>query len=182
MIDFTQLKDKLEKAQEWLSGEFAGVRTGRAVPALLDNVQVDAYGAKMPLKQMANIGVEDARTLRVNPFDIGQIKDVERAIADADFGVSVQATASEVRVIFPELTGERREQLLKIAGGKLEEARVTVRGARDEFKKELQTQEKDGEISKDENHNAQEEMQKLVEETNKELEEQYKKKEEEIRG
>jgi ribosome recycling factor len=182
MIDFTQLKEKLTAAQDWLSKELSGVRTGRAVPALLDNIKIDAYGMQTPLKQLSNIGVEDARTLRVSPFDLGQIKDVERAISDADLGVSVQATASEVRVIFPELTGERREQLLKIAGAKLEEARVTVRGARDEFKKELQAQEKNGEISKDENHNAQEEMQKLVDEANKELEEQYKNKEEEIKG
>ncbi len=182
MIDFQQLKDKLNGAQEWLSAELSGVRTGRAVPALLDSIKVDAYGMQTPLKQLANIGVEDARTLRVNPFDVNQIKDVERAISDADLGVSVQATSSEVRVIFPELTGERREQLLKIAGSKLEEARVTVRGARDEFKKMLNAQEKDGEISKDENHNAQEEMQKLVDEANKNLEEQFNKKEEEIKG
>jgi ribosome recycling factor len=182
MINFTQLKEKLEQTQEWLVGEFAGVRTGRAVPALLDNIKVDAYGMQTPLKQLANIGVEDVRTLRVNPFDVGQIKDVEKAITAADLGVGVQATSSEVRVIFPELTGERREQLLKIAGGKLEEARVTVRGARDEMKKDLIKQEKDGEISKDENHDAQEEMQKMVEEANNKFEELFKSKEEEIRG
>lgn len=182
MTDFTQLENKLEKSQEWLVAELAGVRTGRAVPALLDNIKVGTYGIQTPLKQLANIGVEDVRTLRVSPFDVSQIKDVERAISEADLGVGVQATASEVRVIFPELTGERREQLLKIAGSKLEEARVAVRGARDEMKKYLQTQEKDGDISKDENHDAQEEMQKLVEDANKSLEEQYSKKEEEIKG
>ncbi len=182
MTDFTQIKDKLAKSQEWLLNEFSGIRTGRAVPALLDNIMVDAYGSKTPLKQLANIGTEDARTLRISPFDISQIKDVERAIADADLGVSAQATSSEVRVIFPELTGERREQLLKIAKSKLEEARVAVRGARDEFKKVLQTKENDGDLSKDENHDAQEEMQKLVEEANKELEEQYNKKEDEIKN
>ncbi len=182
MVDFNKLKEKLESTQAWLEAELAGVRTGRAVPALLDSIKVDAYGMQTPLKQLANIGVEDARTLRVSPFDISQVKDIERAITDADLGVSVQATASEVRVIFPELTGERREQLLKIAGGKLEEARVAVRGARDEMKKDLNAQEKEGEISKDENHNAQEEMQKFVDEANKALEEQFNKKEEEIKG
>ncbi len=182
MTDFIQLKEKLDSTEEWLSSELSGVRTGRAVPALLDNIKVEAYGMQTPLKQVANIGVEDARTLRVNPFDVSQIKDVERAIADADLGVGVQAGASEVRVIFPELTGERREQLLKIASAKLEEGRIAVRGARDEAKKELQKQEKDGDISKDENHDAQEEMQKLVEDANKALEEQFNKKEEEIKG
>ncbi len=182
MTDFTQLNTKLVATQEWLVAELAGVRTGRAVPALLDNIKADAYGMQTPLKQLANIGVEDARTLRVSPFDMGQIKDIERAINSADLGVGVQATASEVRVIFPELTGERREQLLKIASAKLEDARVAVRGARDEMKKDLQQQEKDGDISKDENHNAQEEMQKMVEDANKTLEEQYNKKEEEIKG
>jgi len=182
MIDFKILKEKLEGTQEWLKAEFSGIRTGRAVPALLDNVMVDAYGSKTPLKQLANIGAEDARTLRVNPFDVSQIKDIDRAINEADLGVGVQAGSSEVRVIFPELTGERRTQLLKIAGAKLEEARVTVRGARDEMKKDLIAQEKDGEISKDASHDAQEEMQKLVEETNKVLEELFSKKEEEIKG
>ncbi len=182
MVDFNKLKERLEGTQTWLEAELAGVRTGRAVPALLDNIKVEAYGMQTPLKQLANIGVEDARTLRVSPFDVSQVKDIERGITDADLGVSVQATASEVRVIFPELTGERREQLLKIAGGKLEEARVAVRGARDEMKKDLNVQEKEGEISKDENHNAQEEMQKLVDEANKALEEQFNKKEEEIKG
>ncbi len=182
MIDFVTLKEKLKNTQEWLKTELSGIRTGRAVPALLDNVMIDAYGSKTPLKQLANIGVEDARTLRVNPYDVSQIKDMERAINDADLGVGVQATGSEVRVIFPELTGERRIQLLKIAGAKLEEARVAVRGARDDMKKELIQKEKDGEISKDENHKAQEEMQKLVDEANKALEEQFKHKEEEIKG
>jgi ribosome recycling factor len=180
MTDFTQLKNKLESTQEWLISEFQGVRTGRAVPALLDSIQVDSYGMKVPLKQMANIGAEDARTLRVNPFDVSQIKDVERAISEADLGVGVQGGATEVRIIFPELTGERRVQLLKIAKAKLEEARVAVRGARDDMKKDLNQKEKDGEMGKDENHDAQEEMQKIVDEANKALEEQYTKKEEEI--
>jgi len=128
---------------------------------------------------ITNITQEEYET---NHDDSSQIKDIDRAINEADLGVGVQAGSSEVRVIFPELTGERRTQLLKIAGAKLEEARVTVRGARDEFKKDLQAQEKNDEISKDENHNAQEEMQKMVEETNKVLEDLYKKKEEEIKG
>jgi ribosome recycling factor len=182
MMKFKQLEDKLKDTREWLVAELAGVRTGRAVPALLDSIMVDAYGIKTPLSQLSNISTEDARTLHVSPYDAGQIKDIERAISDADLGVGVQATSSEIRIIFPELTGERREQLLKIANGKQEEARVRVRVARDDMKKELERQEKGGEISKDENHNAQEEMQRLVDEANKELEEQSNKKEVEING
>lgn len=182
MYDINTLVNKLTKTEEWLTEEFKTVRTGRAVPAILDKVMVSAYGTPTMLKSLANIASEDARTLRVNPYDIGQVKDVEKAISDADLGVSVNSNESSVRVIFPELTSERREQLIKLAKSKLEEARIAVRGARDEAKKAIDAAEKAGEMSEDEQHTVMDKVQKMIEDANKKLEEHYTKKEEEING
>lgn len=165
---------------EWLSNEYSGIRTGQATPALLDSIKVDSYGAKVPLNQVGSVGVENARTLRVSVWDAGSINAVETAISDADLGVSVATDSSGLRVIFPELTSERREQLLKLAKQKLEDARVSVRGARDEVIKELDKQEKDGDISEDEHFTEKEKIQKKVEAANKQLEDLYNNKQTEI--
>src|SRR3989338_5159053 len=121
--DFKILDGKLAAAKEWLAREYRGLRTGRAPPAILDGISVSAYGSSMPLKQLATIGTEDARTLRVQPFDAGTLKDIERAITAADLGVGTTSDGMIVRVVLPELTSERRTQLVKLAKGKLEEAR-----------------------------------------------------------
>lgn len=180
--DYTDLQSKLTKTEYWLAEEFKGIRTGRAMPAILDKVMVSAYGTPMQLNQIANIGTEGARTLLVNPYDLGQIKAIEKAISDADLGVSASSNESTVRVHFPELTGERRGELLKLAKGKLEEARIAVRNARDEVKKEVEAAEKNGTMSKDDKFNTMEKVQKLIDDANKRLEEHYGKKEQEING
>ncbi len=146
----------------WLEREFAGIRTGRATPALLDLVQVESYGTRVPIVQVGSVSVEDARTLRISVWDQGTIKAVEKAITDADLGVSVVSDGSGIRVIFPELTSERRAQLLKIAKAKLEEARVSLRGARDEAVKEIDMLQKSGEISEDQKFAGKEDLQKKV--------------------
>jgi len=178
--DFKSLETKLAGAKEWLSREYQGLRTGRATPAILDGVQVQAYGSMMPLKQVATIGIEDARSLRVQAFDPGIIKDIEKAITAADLGVGVGSDAAGVRVTFPELTGDRREQLIKLAKAKLEDARTTVRGARDECWKDIQEQEKAKTITEDDKFRLKEEMQKKVDTVNEELEKQFEKKESEM--
>lgn len=178
--DFKPLEAKLAGAKEWLSREYQGLRTGRATPAILDSIQVQAYGSNMPLKQVATIGVEDARSLRVQAFDPSIIKDIEKAITGADLGVGVGSDAAGVRVTFPELTGDRREQLVKLAKGKLEDARTTVRGAREESWKDIQDQEKEGAISEDDKFRLKEEMQKKVDTMNEELEKIFEKKETEM--
>ena len=169
-----------EEIVKWLEREFAGVRTGRATPALLDLVQVESYGARVPIVQVGSVSVEDARTLRISVWDPGTVKAVEKAITEADLGVSVVADGSGIRVIFPELTSERRTQLLKIAKAKLEEARVSVRGARDEAVKEIDTLQKSGEMSEDEKFNAKEDLQKKVEAYNNTLGNLFELKEKEI--
>lgn len=182
MYDFSSLDQKLTDAREWLVNEYRGLRTGRATPVLLDVIHVDAYGSRTPLKQVATVTTEDARTLRIAPFDASLTKDIERAIAAADLGVSTSAADSSIRVSFPELTAERREEIIKVAKHKLEESRTTVRGARDESWSDIQDKEKEGEITEDDKFRYKEEMQKKVDEANKALEETFKKKEEEIRS
>lgn len=178
--DFTMLDTKCADAKEWLKREYGGLRTGRANPALLDSVKVNAYGSLMPLKQVANITVEDARTLRIVPWDASLVKDVERAIAQADMGVGTGSDQAGVRVSVPELTSERREQLVKVAKQKLEEARTAVRVARDEVWKDIQDKERDGEMPEDDKFRLKEEMQKKVDKANTELEQAFDKKEQEM--
>jgi len=171
---------RMKETTDWLGNEFASIRTGQATPALLDSIKVDSYGSKVPLNQVGSVGVEDARTLRISPWDASSIHDIETAITEADLGVSVATDSAGLRVVFPELTSERREQLLKLAKHKLEDARVSVRSARDERKKDLDKQEKDGELSKDDKFSEMESIQKQVDVTNKSLEDLYHKKETEI--
>jgi len=180
--DFSSLEGKLAGAKEWLSREYQGLRTGRATPAILDSIKVSAYGSMMPLNQVATIRIEGARSLVVQAFDSSVIKDIERAIADADLGVGTGSDAAGVRVSFPELTSERREQLIKLAKGKLEESRTTVRLARDECWKDIQEKEKASEITEDDKFRLKEEMQKKVDETNEALEKTFEKKETEMQS
>ncbi|MFM2340182.1 MAG: hypothetical protein RLZZ360_818 [Candidatus Parcubacteria bacterium] len=177
--------DEIEKKRfteiiEWLDKEFSTIRTGQATPALLDGVRVESYGALLPLNQVGSVGVEDARTLRISPWDATQVKAVEKAITDADLGLSVMTDSSGVRVIFPELTGERRQQLVKLAKSKLEDARVSVKAVRDDVMKAIDAAEKSGDLSQDDKFAAKEEAQKIVDATNRALEARFTEKETEI--
>lgn len=165
---------------EWLITEFTGIRTGQAAPALLDSVKVDSYGSKMPINQLGTVSVEDARTLRISIWDAGQVKAVEAAVRDADLGVSLSVDSSGMRVSFPELTSDRRVQLLKLAKQKHEDARVSVRAARDEAMKEIDRMEKDGELSEDEKFTHKEKIQEKVETINRKLDGLLQAKETEI--
>lgn len=175
-----EFSKRLDESVEWLKKEFVSIRTGQANPALLDSVRVDSYGSPVPLNQVGSVGIEDARTLRISPWDAGQIKIIEAALLEADLGVSVSTDSAGLRVIFPELTSERRVQLTKLAKSKLEDARVSVRAARDEIMKFIDQQEKAGEMSEDEKFTKREAVQKLVEHTNKKLDELYTTKEVEM--
>ena len=158
-----------EEIIRWLEGEFGSIRTGRATPTLLDLVLVESYGARVPIQQVGSLSVEDPRTLRITVWDKNAIRAVEKAITDANLGVSVVSDGAGVRVMFPELTSERRTQLIKIAKAKLEEARVSLRGARDEAIKEIDRQHKEGTMSEDERFSAKEDLQKRVDACNASL-------------
>ncbi len=175
-----EIKQKLKEAVDWLVKEYSGIRTGQASPALLDGVKVESYGSYMTLQQIGSISIEDIRTLRVVPWDNNMITPVEKAIRDADLGISVVVDSSGLRVIFPELTSERRTQLLKLAKNKLEDARITVRSIRDEVMKEIEKQFKASEISEDEKFTLKENIQKNVEEANNSLENLFINKEREL--
>ena len=157
--DFT---DRGGEIVTWLEREFTGIRTGRATPALLDLVQVESYGTRVPIMQVGSVSVEDPRTLRISVWDQNVIKAVEKGILEANLGISVTVDGSGLRIFFPELTSERRAQLLKLAKTKLEEARVSIRGARDEVLKQVETAEKTGGLSQDERFTFKEELQKKV--------------------
>lgn len=178
--NFKTFDTRAEEISAWIAREFSGIRTGRATPTLLDLILVESYGARVPINQVGSVNVEDPRTLRINVWDQSSVKAVEKAIAEADFGVSVSIDGSGLRVIFPELTSERRTQLLKIAKGKLEEARVSIRAGRDATIKEIDTLFKEAEMSEDEKFAAKEELQKRVDQKNTELERVYELKEKEI--
>ena len=177
---FAKFDTKVAAGKEWLSKEYRSLRTGRAAPTILDNVQVSAYGSMMPLKQVGNVSTEDARTLRVSAFDASILKDIERAITAANLGVGTSSDGSSVRVTFPELTSERREQLVKFAKTKLEEARTTMRLARDEAWKEIQEREREGTLTEDDKFALKEELQKKVDAANGELEKAFERKESEM--
>jgi ribosome recycling factor len=180
--DFNIFKENLGEVKNWLSRELSGIRTGRATATLLDSVRVESYGVPTPLNQVAGVNLEDARTIRITPYDLGQVQDVEKGINDADLGVSTSVDEKGLRIFFPELTSERRELLVKQVGKKLEDARVSVRKERDDVWNDIQAKEKAGELSEDDKFRAKDEMQKIVDQMQKELEELTKTKETEIRS
>jgi ribosome recycling factor len=177
--DFSGLKNHIKETEEWLTRELAGVRTGRATPTLLDSVRADAYGSRMPLKELGSISVEDARTLRVIPWDKGLVKAIEKGITDANLGIGVSVDDQGLRVSFPELSSERRQQLTKLAGEKTEQARITLRGHRTDAIKEIDALEKDG-MSEDQAKRDKAELQKLIDAGNDSLAKLLARKEEEI--
>lgn len=178
--NFSEFKKRIASVEEWLSKEFSSLRTGRANPALLDSVKVESYGAWMPVSQIGSVATEGPRTIRISPYDASQTKHLEKAISAANLGVSVSADEKGVRVNFPELTGERREQLVKSAKQKLEDARVSLRMERDKVKSDIEKKTKGGELTQDDEKRSKLEMQKFVDEANRKLDELLAKKEKEI--
>lgn len=164
------MKDSLKKAEEWLAREYSQIHTGRASPAILDSVAVEAYGTFSPIKNVASVSIEDPRTLRVMPWDKSMIKAIEKAITASNLGLSVSTDDAGVRVAFPQLTTERRAALVKVLKEKLEQARVMVRNAREEAISELNDKEKAGAISEDDKFRQKEKIQEEVDAANNRLE------------
>lgn len=177
--DFSTLKSQIKETEEWLARELSGVRTGRATPTLLDGVKPEAYGTRTALRELGSVSVEDARTLRIIPWDKSVTKAIEKGITDADLGVGVSTDDQGLRVTFPELTSERRTQLSKIAGDRAEQAKVTLRSHRTDAIKEIDALKKDG-MSEDQAKRDKEELQKLIDTGNESLLSVLKRKEDEI--
>jgi ribosome recycling factor len=178
--DFKPFEAQIKNVQDKLGKELAGVRTGRATPAILDGVMIESYGTRMNIAQVANITVEDARMLRITPWDMSNAKEIEKAITVANLGLSVGMDERGVRVSFPDLTGERRVQLVKLAKEKVEEAKTMLRGVRDTVWNDIQKREKEGKMSEDDKFRAKEDMQKRVDAANTNFDDALARKEKEI--
>ena len=178
--DFSKLKTNIKETEEWLARELSGVRTGRATPTLLDSVKAEAYDTHTPLRELASVSVEDARTLRIIPWDMSLVKKIEKGITDANLGVGLSTDDQGLRVSFPELTSERRTQLTKIAGDKTEQAKVTLRSHRTDALHALDAAEKEGGMGEDEIARLKTEVQKLIDAGSASLAEILKRKESEI--
>jgi ribosome recycling factor len=174
--NFTNFKSSLKKIEEFLSKEYSQLNIGRASPMVLDGVSVSSYGSYMPLKNVANISIEDPKTLRIAPWDKSQIKEIEKAIMAANIGLSLATDDMGIRVIFPQLTTETRQNLVKVLKEKLEESRITVRRERETVLNDISA------LTEDEKFRAKEELQKIIDETNGNLEAVFEKKEREVLG
>jgi ribosome recycling factor len=162
VIDLTTAERRMRGAVEAVKSQFATIRTGRANPTLLDRVEVEAYGSKMPLRSVASVGAPEPRLLTVTPFDPNTLKNIERALRDSDIGLNPQNDGKIIRLPIPELTEERRRELIRVARHMAEEGRVSVRNVRRDEMKDLHELRKEGEISQDDEHRAEVELQQLT--------------------
>src|ERR1700761_5348646 len=172
--------ERMAKSVDAMRHEFSSVRTGRATPALLDRISVDYYGAVTPLKQLATISAPEARMLTVQPYDKTSIKAIERAIMESDLGLTPNNDGSMIRLIVPELTEDRRKQLVKVVRGITEEGKVALRNIRRDVMHDLKELRDAGEAGADGEHRAEEALQKLTDDKVKELDALLKSKEAEI--
>ena len=182
MIDdlLQDAREHMEKSVESTRLKFQSVRTGRASPALLDRITVDYYGAVTPLKQLSTINAPEARLLTVQPYDKGSIKMIERAIMESDLGLTPSNDGKIIRLGVPELTEERRKQLVKVVRSLTEEGKVALRNIRRDTMHDLRELRDAGEAGADDEHRAEEALQKITDEKVKELDGLLKAKEEEI--
>jgi ribosome recycling factor len=171
---------KMEKALEHTRTEFAGIRTGRAAPALVEKLRVDYYGTEVPLQQLAGIQVPEAKLLVITPYDKSSLKGIEKAILHSDLSLNPSNDGTVIRLTFPPLTEERRKELVKVAHHKAEEGRVAVRNARRAARKDLEALEKDGEISNDELERAEKDLEHLTHEFVADIDRVLQHKEEEL--
>jgi len=175
-----KIKPNLDRTIEYLRDELTGLQAGRATSSLIENLEVECYGQKLPLKQLANIQTPEPRSIVIQPWDKSIIKNIEKAITQSKLGLSPVTDEEFVRLKIPPLSEERRKELVKILQDKVEECRVSIRRQREEIWREVQNLEREGKISEDDKFRTKDELQKLVDEYNNKIEEMKKRKEEEI--
>lgn len=173
-------EDRMQKTVESFRSELATVRTGRASPHLLDRIIVDYYGADTPLKQLSNVAASDARLLTLTPYDKNAIGLIEKAIRESDLGLTPSNDGIVIRLQIPDLTEERRRDLVKVVHGVAESGKVSVRNIRRDVMHELRELKKEGEVGEDDERRAEAELQRLTDEAIKEIDGSLKAKEEEI--
>ena len=162
--NFSGFELNINKIAEYLNKEYNQLNVGRASPIVLGGVSVESYGSRVSLKNIASISIEDPKTLRIIPWDKNQIKEIEKSIISSNLGLSIIVDESGIRVIFPQLTTETRQILVKVLKEKLETGRITVRKEREKIWSDIQSQEKNGEMTEDEKFKAKENLQKTIDE------------------
>jgi ribosome recycling factor len=177
---YKSAEEKMKKAVDAVDHEFSGLRTGRASVALIESVQVDAYGSRMPLKQMATISTPDARTLAVQPFDKSMMASVEKALLAANLGMTPNNDGKVIRLNVPPLTEERRKELVKMAKKMAEDGRVSVRNIRRMANDEIKKIEKDNDIAEDDREKAMKHVQEMTDRYVKEIDNNLAKKEKDV--
>lgn len=155
-------EERMSKAVSHAASEFASVRTGRATPALVERLKVDYYGSEVPLVQLAGLTVPEARLLVISPYDKGSIKAIEKAVMHSDLGITPSNDGVVIRLVFPQLTAERRRDLVKVVKHKAEEARVAVRGVRRAARHDVEALERNAEISSDDLERAEKELDRIT--------------------
>ncbi|MDA8292490.1 MAG: ribosome recycling factor [Actinomycetota bacterium] len=172
--------ERMHRAVEHAKAEFASVRTGRAMPALVEKLRVEYFGADVPLQQLAGITVPEARVLVVHPYDKGSLKAIEKSIQLSDLGVNPSNDGSVIRLVFPQLTEQRRKELVKVVRQRAEDSRVAVRAARRAVRQDLEALERDGDISTDDLDRAEKELEKRTHELVAEIDRLLAHKEQEL--
>lgn len=180
MIEISEIEERMNKSVSSLESEFATIRAGRANPHILDRVMVDYYGVPTAIQQVANISVPEARMIQIQPWDASLIKEIEKAIMIADLGVMPTNDGKVIRIIFPELTEDRRKELAKEVKKKGEEAKVAIRNIRRDANDKAKKLNKDNEISDDELSNIEADIQKVTDKITAEIEKMIDKKTDEI--
>jgi len=174
------LEDSMKKTIEVVKKEFSSLRAGRATPALLEKIMVQYYGTPTPINQLANISVPEARLLLIQPWDKNLLPDIEKAILKSDLGINPASDGTVIRLAVPQLTQERRSELMKLIKKKTEEGRVAIRNIRRDANDQLKVQQKEGKISEDELKRSQDEVQKLTDRYIKEIDNLLSIKEKEV--
>ena len=173
-------KEQFDKAIDYLKKDISNLRTGRATPALVEDLIVEAYGSKQALKTLASISVSDAKTLNVDPWDKTLISEVEKAIRNSKLGINPINDGKLIRVPLPDLTTERRQELVKVLHQKLEQTKISIRKIREEIRSQIDKKEKEKEISEDEKFNFYDDLEKQVKDYNEKIKKIGEEKEKEV--
>lgn len=179
-MEFGELKSKIEKTNEWFKKELTGLRTGRASPALVEDIKIDYFGTITPLSHLASVKAEDAKTLTIEPWDKNSLESISKAISNSPLGIQPIASKESIRIVLPPLTQERRVLLVKILNEKLEEAKIKLRQIRDENWSETQKQEREKKISQDEKFRLKDKLEEKIKGGVEELEKIAETKKQEI--
>ena len=179
-MNISDFKSDFDKAVDFFKDDISGLRTGRASAAIVEDIMVEAYGTHQALKSLASIVIPDPKTVNIDPWDKNILAAIEKAIRDSGLGINPVNTGSQIRIFLPELTSERRQELIKVLHQKEEGARIVLRKTREEVKEMIKSAEADNEVTEDEKYRLQEDLERMVKEYNDKVKEITDKKEAEI--